>query len=102
MSGDQWLSDHSDMDEAFTRGNVGEASPEQLEKWLKATGRVPNEQFRLSAGLSEFRIRRFARNRAHGWMTGRGKDISRMRRGIGHPHLNFMIIFLSTAGRFQR
>lgn len=36
------------MDEAFTHGNVGEASPEQLEKWLKTlcTGRVPNEQVR--------------------------------------------------------
>lgn len=48
MSDDQWLSDHSEMDEAFTHGIVGEAAPEQLEKWLKTlcTGRVPNEQVR--------------------------------------------------------
>jgi hypothetical protein len=48
MSNYQWLIDHSEMDEAFTHGNVGDATPEQLDKWLQTlcTGNVPNESIR--------------------------------------------------------
>ena len=48
MSNDQWSIDHREMDEAFTHGNVGDATPEQLDKWLQnlCTGNVPNESIR--------------------------------------------------------
>jgi hypothetical protein len=48
MSNDQWLNDHSEMDEAFAYGTVSDATPEQLEKWLKTlcNGNAPNESIR--------------------------------------------------------
>lgn len=44
MNDDPWLVEHSKMDEAFTNGDVGSATPEQMEIWLKTlcTGRIPN------------------------------------------------------------
>jgi hypothetical protein len=48
MSNNQWLSDHSEMDESFAHGTIGDATPEELEKWLKilCTGNIQNESIR--------------------------------------------------------